>query len=749
MLTDFGNINNMTKNQFQKGIDYYKNKIKMMEEDASIAETTKAWFIERYNERLTFLENTFAELQTTINRARLSGSLVDENTATFNSLGSSVSSSGTEFSNLAQNQRKHQVSQRWKILGACLLPVVGTIPFLISWKRAKKRFKDINKNLTQENNDLDAFVANTRRPYEATLLTATKFTDDEKRALLEDTAELTRIQTLALSGTISPIEKANLTKKLVELREYAQKNGYNVSAILTDAAFKTKADKNTDKAAAHNSAFAGIPATATTLKDAYDAIKKLETLKSEVQSLYNETKDKSLETLLTNIDSRIATLRANAKTAIENGINDVVRNVDGVTAATSDDAGYTAAIAAVNSTAAAANAHFGAGITATAAKKMAEEIGFDEQSAEYKKFDEIESKRAEKASDFDTKLQKVKSEAGLRQSIADNLAALNNVMTTKLDTLTPITEINIKEAFIYFNEAKSAYDYLNQNIANLNSTEKSTFNTLRTRYLAHETTLTTSNQTFASKAENFDAYKTDINTAIDASKDKDTLAGELELLKNTLIVLESAEYKEKMNKIGLARELSVLITKAKSKISAYEALIKKKETEAENTAHNLEVKAILDENKLILDAIPATLPNDLIELENYEQQVNGAISALAGISGTLDATNTTNLRTLKQNAQKTLVAIKKQVQLIKKPQELEAYFKGEIEKVETEVGVWIAKLNTAKTKAQALNQLGICVAKLQRLKADASSKGVTLDFDSLISSITDTITNNAPTSSHS
>ena len=572
--------------------------------------------------------------------------------------------------------------------------------------------------------------------------------------LLEDTPELTRIETLALTGAISPIEKTNLTKKLVELREFAQKNGYPLIGVLSNPAFRTKTDKTDIKITAHETTYNSTPATATNLKDAYDAIKKLQDLRAEVQTLYNETRNSRLETLLNNIDSRIATLKGNAKTAIENGVNDIVANVNAVVAATNDEPGYTAAIASVEARATATNTNFGTGVNIDQAKKMAEEIGFDDQTDEYIKFSEVENARSNKKSGFETELNKVKSEADFRLNISNNISELDRVLRSKLGPLssiadidTNINEINIKEAFIYLAEAKSAYAYLEQNISNLTAAEKALFTPLQKDYLDYKAKLEKKNQEFASKAENFDSYKTEINGTIDITKDKDTLSGELEMLKSTLATIESAEYKEKMNNIGLGSELNRLISTAKTKITKYEKLISQKEAEEENTKLNNEVRDTLTDNSAILNPIlslisSSALPTDLIELDSFEQQINGVISALSGITGTLDPTNKGNLRTLNQNARNALVAVKKQIQAVKKPQELENYYKSEIEKVELEAASLMTKLTSAKTKTQSLNQLSLCVAKLKRLKNEAISKGVSLDFDSLIDNIENTIASN-------
>ncbi len=753
MYSDFGNINDMTKGQFNTAIEYYRNKVKMMNEDTSISERSKAWFLERYEARIKSLETTLENLNVAINNSKNSGVLVNEETITLGRLGASTTAT-TNFDTLAQNEQRHRTSQRWKIVGACLLPVVGTIPFLISWRRAKKRHKEVASKINQENIELGNFINRERRPYEATLLTSTKFSDAEKANLLEDTTELRRIEALALSGTITPIEKTNLTKKLIEVREFGQKNGYNVTAILTDPSFRTKADKNNIQVTAHETTYNSTLATATNLKDAYDSIRKLENLRAEVQTLYNETKNSRLETLLNNIDSRITTLKNNAKTAINAGVNAIVADVNAVTAASADEAGYTAAINTVEARAVAANANFGTGVNFEQAQKMAEEIGFDTESAEYKKFNEIENARATKKSEFETELNKVKGETQFRTNIADNMNALNNVLTTKLNPLsavadidTNINEINIKEAFTYLAEAKSAYDYLESNISSLTAAEKGTFTPLQKEYLDYKAKLEQKNQEFASKAENFDNYKTEINSAIDITKDKDTLSGELELLKSTLAIIESVEYKEKMNKIGLSSELNRLISTAKTKITKYERLITQKETEEENTKHNAEVKDILDENEAILTPILTSISSgtpstDLIELANYEQQINNVITALSAITGTLDTANKTRLRTLSQSANKSSVAVKRQIQAAKRPEELKAYYQGEIEKIENEVLACISKLNSSRTKAQAINQLSLCSAKLQRLKSAATADHVSLDFDSLLTNISDTITNN-------
>lgn len=484
MLTDFGNINAMNKPQIQTAIDYYNDKIAKMLKDETISAKTREWFLNHYNARVKSLNGTMQKLQNAINQAKLSGVLVNEQTASLDSFGLSASSAGN-FSHLSQDQHKQKVKQRLKVLGACLLPVVGTIPFLVSLRRSKRRYKAVQSRLNQENIELDNFITSTKRPYEATLLSAEMFTDEQKQSLLQDPAEISRMETLLASGTISPIEKANLTKKLSNLREFAQQNGYNASVILTDPAFKTEADK-TSKFQADYSAVASSGAN---LKEIYDAIKTLETLKTETKALSDRNpKNTALKTLIGDIDSKIAGLKAGATTLTKDGIAEIVNNISSVavssaTPATPTVDEYNNAIAGVETASTSLSAKFGTGVSIENAKQMAEELGIVDPDKS--PFDEIDKTKQKKLSGFTASRDALQNTEDLKTNIANNLTKLQNALD-ELKKIKTITKYNLDDAKDYLAEAKSAYTYLLSVKGNLDSAQKAEFTTKKTEYLKQE-----------------------------------------------------------------------------------------------------------------------------------------------------------------------------------------------------------------------------------------------------------------------
>ena len=634
MFSDFGNINDMTKSQFNTAIEYYRNRIKMLNEDTSISNRSKAWFLERYEARLKSLEDTLETLNMAISVERRKNVFIDENTTTLNALGKS-SSATDNFNNLTQNTHKHRVSQRWKIVGAILLPVVGTIPFLVSWKRAKKRHQEINTRIAQENIELGNFVGHEKRPYENTLLTSTKFTEAEMANLLKDPVELAQIEALALTGAISPVEKTNLTKKLAEVREFGQKNGYNMSAILTDPAFKTKADKTDSQITAHEATYNGTPASATNLKAAYDAIKILENLKGQVQTLYNDTNNKKLETLLANIDTKIDSLKASAKTAIIAGVDDIVKNINDVkiTVSPPTDTDYTTAISAVDTAAKAANTYFGPGITAAQALSMADELGFNDQTPEHKKFTEIEAAKNTKTTGFETKLNELNSAKELATNISTNFTNLENALTS-VKSLT-IDATNIDDAIRLMETAKSSFNFLTQNYDDV---DKSRYSSVRDKY-------NDALKKVFLRTENFPLYEATITdtTKPDNSSDIDTLERELSILNEILTSIESEEYKSQLQSFDplLSRHLNTLISTAKTKISAYEVLIASKEIDNYKTAA----------------ALGKTLPTDKDALLEEKINLEAILQSLNSDFNNLNKTLSKGLAALKKDIQKRIATI--------------------------------------------------------------------------------------------
>ena len=327
MAFDFGNIYGMTKQEFETAIAYYQNKISQMEEDYSINPGAKRWFLKRYNERVKKLTESYKDLQEVINAAKTAG-YVNENTATLNSLTGSSSVDNSQFANMKQTPRKHKWGQFFRILGAILLPVVGTIPLTISAVRARRRFKAVKNVLRQENIDMNNFVNETNRSHDAGLGTSPSFTEIEMKNLLAHPSEIDRLEKLTdpADPTLSPAEKTVLVKKLTTLKAYGQNNGYkfvttsprNNSEIqaLTDTKFNTSIDKVS----------AGLSAIVapSNLEQAHTAVLELKALKTQAESLRIEGGDnRMIDGLIAKIDADIGTYTTQAQVFIDSGYTSI------------------------------------------------------------------------------------------------------------------------------------------------------------------------------------------------------------------------------------------------------------------------------------------------------------------------------------------------------------------------------------------------------------------------------------------
>ena len=319
---DFGNIHGMTKADFQAAIEYYQNKVAQMEADESINPGAKAWFLKRYNARLQTLEKGFERLQEVINdlRSRTPSVYVNEATATINSLSGTTFNDSTTFSNMRQSKAKYGWGQFFRALGGLLLPVVGTIPFVISAVKARRRYKAVQSAITRENIDMQNFANERRRSYDATLATNTPFTELEMQELLSNPAELQRLTDLTnpTDPTLNPAEKKILASKLAAVRSYAQKNGYTIAtgSALDNARFNTSADKIRT-----NPLAAGPIGASTDLKDAHDKIKTLEGLKTQAEALLAaDPENDDIKSLVSTINSNISTLKGQAQAHVTTGL---------------------------------------------------------------------------------------------------------------------------------------------------------------------------------------------------------------------------------------------------------------------------------------------------------------------------------------------------------------------------------------------------------------------------------------------
>ena len=192
MPFDFGNKYGMNKAEFEKSIQYFQDKITMIEEDETISPPVKRWFIKRYNKRIKELEDAYQELQETINHVKAT-KYVDEETATINNLSPYNRTDKSAFRNLGGDDRKHKVGQFFRVLS--MFTIIG-IPFAIPGMiRSSKR----HKMRRQENIDLQNFVNESNKPYASKIGSDEPFSEEEMIALLSNPTELAKIVTLTAS----------------------------------------------------------------------------------------------------------------------------------------------------------------------------------------------------------------------------------------------------------------------------------------------------------------------------------------------------------------------------------------------------------------------------------------------------------------------------------------------------------------------------------------------------------------------
>ena len=332
MATDFGNINKMTLEQFEEAKNFYNSRIERIKKDKNLDLKTRNWFLKNYTGRLKELQMYQEHLDQTINESRLSGAFIDEKTATLNNLGRPTTNEDA-LDILSQPTKNQKRAKVFKILGAIFIPIIGTIPFLVSLKRAKERQKNISKILTTENNEILRFKNESNRPYEKNIGNSGDFTAKDMQILMSNQSEIVRLERLLTSPLLNTIQKKNLTKKLIGLKEYAQTNGYSlIPGVLTDPKFDTSKDKqDKDINALTNSSNALISTIITSTKfiDYYNHIKELKEKKSTIEAFLNDNPNNAqAKTIIANIDNAIKGTTLRIPNVITNKMNALTRSLD-------------------------------------------------------------------------------------------------------------------------------------------------------------------------------------------------------------------------------------------------------------------------------------------------------------------------------------------------------------------------------------------------------------------------------------
>ena len=628
MVNEFGNINKMTLDQFEIAMKYYEDKIAAIKEDSTISESTKDWFLELYNTRVAFLNKTFKELQTTINAARSSGKFVNEATATLDSLSRSKTDIGS-LSQMSQNKKKYKVKQAFKIVGAVLLPLVGTIPFLVSFKRAKKRFKDINKALVQENIDLGNFVNESQKPYEKGLLTRTPFSERDMQNMLDHQTEIIRLQNI-LATPISPIEKKNLTAKLLALKEYAQKNGYSLDpGVLNGPEFKTKTDEKNNTVNQIKTDTAAVPVTPAKLNEVYNRIQQLQTLKEKAEALLSPTtKDPEVQARIADIDGKIATLKTIAISAVENGATNITADLNSkvtTSAARVDLQASNSDLESVYTS----TAEYGVDIKT--AKKMAEEIGIPPEKVAL--IDGVTSTYDSLKAANDTKLKPFLDQDKYSSLLSEAETILNDLETLKNDA-TKYAALTLEEII----DANSKLSIANSRLTEAKGMspivgDKLNIADLLTKYSALNSEYTKKLNTTKADEKDISALETKIKaTKLKARDSLTDVQSKATSLKETLELMQNEEYMNLYISTHSSSDYATLMSQGKSQLATLETRSKELEngwdtylTEFNNN------KLTVSDDKTTIPVKKAALEDLIIRIEAVKDSIPTAVSTIAEI----------------------------------------------------------------------------------------------------------------------
>lgn len=401
-MAKFGDINEMTKDQFKKAIEYYEKRIEKIKEDDSIDEPTKQWFINLYNKKIKELKNLLKTLEKEISSEKASR-YVNEETATFNSLGKTQTGSAI-IEDVEPDNAKHAKQQKRRKIGAILLGftgigLIGTIILSRKIAKAKKFYNSLNVVSEKENTDLANFVNAEIRPYEATLGKKGKFSETEMQSLLEDQSEILRLEAILTSGSLNPVEKKNLIEKLVGLKQYAEDNGYTLEpGVLTDPKYETKKEKLDAKISAIETSVNSINDTPTKLDEARERVRKLEEEKEKAQRLLEENPGNAkLQAIIANADTKISNIKTKATQIIENGSNNKIGALNGESVPTSTNvADYTTYDTEIKK---AYDKTADYGVSVDEAETIAKELGIP-----YSKITDVKTRYNELKSENDSKL---------------------------------------------------------------------------------------------------------------------------------------------------------------------------------------------------------------------------------------------------------------------------------------------------------------------------------------------------------
>lgn len=706
MATIFGNINNMTLAQFKKAIEYYENKINTLKEDVSLSDNAKAYFTNLYKNRVKSLTKTQQKLEAVIANARTAGIYVNEKTATFNSLGS-PQSGPNDFESMAQNQKKYKRAQFFRILGIVLLPLVGTIPFIRAYKRAKQKYKDIQNAMSKENTDLKTFVHNEHRPYDNKLTTSESLSNEEIEQILTLPGEVARLENILTSSSLSPVEKKNLTAKLIEIKTYAQENGFTLDpTVLTSSKFDTEKDK----AVKNINTIKTDVATETTftpsslnIKQLHEKYEKLTVIAEKITAALDESPDNAdLLTAQTTINTSIENVKTEVQNQVTSESNKIISDLNGKKAKGSTKTDFDNSNTALDAIYNNVSTNFGTSLEET--KTIASELGGDVSAIE--KITETYNSLKE---ENNKKIEEMETHDKNKTKIEDNLKTLKKFVTDFNDFLTgsPGNE-KCLEAYLNLNSIDEAINTLLSLKEHMTFEQKKEFDDKNRTYQRMK-------KIIESKYKKLDFDGSDYETAEKYINELNTsgLTTETELkealykLTTYSKLLTSTEAQNFYTSAGMSEEYTRITSVLNEKLNFVNAAL----FEMGNTWKNI--------NNDISSCVPNT-DDSLAILNEKKEKINKVIETLE--SDKMKNTESANYATSYSNARNTLINIQKQIEVKTK----EAEYLNEVAKIEVAFNQKLGELESLKGKNlksdrdKIVNSLYDLVFQLDSISSKAS-----------------------------
>ena len=650
MATIFGNINNMTLAQFKKAIEYYENKINTLKEDVSLSDDAKAYFTNLYKKRVKSLTKTQQKLEAVIANARTAGIYVNEKTATFNSLGK-PQSGPNDFASMAQNQKKYKRAQFFRILGIVLLPFVGTIPFIRAYKRAKQKYKDIQNAMSKENTDLKTFVHNEHRPYDNKLTTSESLSNEEIEQILTLPGEVARLENILTSSSLSPAEKKNLTAKLIEIKTYAQENGFTLDpTVLTSSKFDTEKDK----AVKNINTIKTDVATETTftpssldIKQLHEKYEKLTVIAEKITAALDESPDNAdLLTAQTTINTSIENVKTEVKNQVTSKSNKIISDLNGKKATGSAKADFVNSNTDLDAIYNSVSTNFGTSLEET--KTIASELGGDVSAIE-----KITETYNNLKNNNNSKLAEIETAENNKKTFDEELAKVKNFVNTwnsKFGAGKTPSSAEILLASEDLAKTKNSFNTINSLVKYITDPAKITeFTTASTDFTNLKKLISAEKQKQDLGLSDLKDYETKINsTKYESSENLLQQQTKSLMLKGYLEVFESEDSRKSYEKAGMLADWATTVSKGKEELKKIEAKI----FELENDWENLK-KEIADTklNTSDTDLDLKTKQERLLEIIELLKSDDFKNKGLSDYRTTL-TTATTNLNSITNEIQK-------------------------------------------------------------------------------------------------